>query len=243
MNINTAVDLKLAKQQWNILISKIKKCGGQIKLINGVSGYPDMVFTSNAALIYENNVILSNFYHTERIGETQFYHKYFLSQNYKIANEPYQSSHSFEGEAEVLMVNNNWFVAVGLRSKKEFYENHKFFKKANIHYCELVSEVFFHLDTCLLYLGNKIGLWYPKAFSLESQLNLSEHFDLHEIPYEEALKLACNAIVINNNVILPSGCPITEKLIKKLGYITHPVDMSEFLKSGGACNCLTLRIA
>lgn len=242
MNVNRFIDLKLAEQQWNVLVLKIQECGGSIKLIDGVSGYPDMVFTSNAAFIYKNDVILSNFFHKERSGETQFYHKYFQAQNYNIINKLY-SSHSFEGEAEVLLVNDNWFVAVGQRSKKEFYENNDFFKNLNIHYCELVSNVFYHLDTCLLYLGDSKGIWYPNAFSRQSQLKLLQYLNLYSITYVEAMNLACNAIVINKNVIIPSGCPITEQILNSLGYKVHPIDMSEFIKSGGACNCLTLKIA
>lgn len=244
MNINTFVDLNLAEQQWNKLVAKIQECGGSIKLIDGAPGHPDMVFTSNAALVFKNNVILSNFLHQERSGETKFYHKYFLSQNYNIINEPSSSSdHSFEGEAEVLLVNDNWFVAVGQRSKKEFYDNNDFFKNINLHYCELVSDSFFHLDTCLLHLGNSKCLWYPNAFSRQTQLKISQYLDLYSIPHNEAMNLACNAVVIDKDVILPSGCPIAEQIINNLGYRAHPVDMSEFIKSGGACNCLTLTIA
>lgn len=243
MNITSAVDLKLANYQWDKLVGKIQECGGNVELIDGVYGYPDMVFTSNAAFIYQNKVILSKFLHQERSGETRFYHQYFKSQNYNIINDPFNSQHSFEGEAEVLIINDHWLVAVGPRSKKEFYDNNNFFKNLNLHYCELVSESFYHLDTCLLHLGNSQCLWYPDAFSKQSQQMISQHLELYEIPYNEAMNLACNAVVIGKDVILPSGSPITESIINKLGYRANPIDMSEFIKSGGACNCLTLTIA
>lgn len=243
MNVNKAVNLKLAKQQWDLLLLKIQECGGNIELIDGISGYPDMVFTSNAALVYKDNVILSNFSYKERSGEKKFYQKYFQSKkNYDIINDSNNVDYYFEGEAEVLFINDICFVAIGPRSQKEFYENSSFFKKKNIKYCELVSDYFFHLDTCLLYLGNNNAIWYPEAFSYESQSMLSQHLNLYSIPYAEAANLACNAVVINKDVILTSGNPVTEQILTNLSYTIHPIAMSEFIKSGGACNCLTLKI-
>lgn len=53
----------------------------------------------------------------------------------------------------------------------------------------------------------------------------------------------CNAITVRKAVISPIGVSDeTKKLLEKLGYKTVEVDMGEFMKSGGACQCLVLKL-
>ena len=58
----------------------------------------------------------------------------------------------------------------------------------------------------------------------------------------KANRFVCNAIPANNTVIFPSGCDETAGKLRALGYKTKEVDMSEFMKSGGACQCLVLKL-
>ncbi|HAN93233.1 MAG TPA: amidinotransferase, partial [Nitrospira sp.] len=39
-----------------------------------------------------------------------------------------------------------------------------------------------------------------------------------------------------------AGCPLTTKLLEDRGYRAHPVQLDEFMKSGGAAKCLTLAL-
>jgi len=43
-------------------------------------------------------------------------------------------------------------------------------------------------------------------------------------------------------VVIPAGCPLTTKLLEDRGYRAHPVQLDEFMKSGGAAKCLTLAL-
>ena len=68
------------------------------------------------------------------------------------------------------------------------------------------------------------------------------------MPEDEAKNFACNAVVINSPegfqtaVIVPKGCPKTERTLMKWGFDVYSTDMSEYMKSGGACKCLTLKL-
>jgi N-dimethylarginine dimethylaminohydrolase len=92
-------------------------------------------------------------------------------------------------------------------------------------------------------LNDHQAIWCPSAFSSESQRQMKKQIELIEVPRNEAQNFACNAVVINNHVILPHNCFQTNEILQKLEFIVHPLNMSEFLKSGGACKCLTLCIA
>uniref|UniRef100_A0A914V658 Dimethylargininase n=1 Tax=Plectus sambesii TaxID=2011161 RepID=A0A914V658_9BILA len=58
----------------------------------------------------------------------------------------------------------------------------------------------------------------------------------------EASKFACNSVAVGKNVVMPAGNDETAKALTDRGYNVHFVDMSEFIKSGGASKCCTLAI-
>ena len=111
------------------------------------------------------------------------------------------------------------------------------------HLVELIDPYFYHLDTCFCPLQNGDYLIWPGAFD-ENGLKNIRYIGNNEISVieSEAKQFACNAVVIGKDVILPSGCTDTIQKLHQAGYITHEIEMSEFIKSGGACKCLTLKI-
>lgn len=101
---------------------------------------------------------------------------------------------------------------------------------------------FYHIDTCFCPLNEKLALYYPYAFDEVSRHNLSNDIELLPIIEEDAIRFACNAVVVGNNVVMHQGSEHTAKQLEKVGYQTHFVDMSEFLKSGGSSKCCTLAL-
>jgi N-dimethylarginine dimethylaminohydrolase len=49
-------------------------------------------------------------------------------------------------------------------------------------------------------------------------------------------------VCVDDQVILPAGCTQLVGDLCSRGYRVHPVNLSEYLKSGGAAKCLTLRL-
>jgi len=60
------------------------------------------------------------------------------------------------------------------------------------------------------------------------------------VPENEAKHFACNAVVLGKHVIMPANCPETKNHLEHKGFTVFECDMSEFIKAGGACKCLTL---
>ncbi|KHJ80588.1 hypothetical protein OESDEN_19735 [Oesophagostomum dentatum] len=85
-------------------------------------------------------------------------------------------------------------------------------------------------------------MYFPGAFTEIGRNNLGNFLELIPVPEEDAKKFACNAVVIGKNVILNVGCNTIAKELEKRGFKVHFCDMSEYLKSGGSCKCLTLRL-
>lgn len=243
MNKNLkAVPFK-AMLQWNELYNIIKSCGVEVVLAEPQQGLPDMVFTANAGLVKDGKVLLSSFFHPERQGEEYYFKQWFINAGYELLDKIVDLPDlSFEGEGDALFVNKQIFVGYGIRSNKDYYANFALLGVEEIVYCELIDPYFYHLDTCFCPINETDGIWWPEAFAASSQKIMQKQLKLFAIPETEAKNFACNAVVINNNVIIPANCPVTKDYLQSLGYTVFCCEMSEFIKAGGACKCLTLYI-
>ena len=60
---------RAAVRQWEALHRKLKELGATIELVPPVPGLPDLVYTANAAVVLDRQVLLARFRHPERQGE------------------------------------------------------------------------------------------------------------------------------------------------------------------------------
>lgn len=249
------VELELAHRQWQTLRRLILDCGAEVLMIDQVPGLPDMVFTANAGLVYRNKVWLSHFKFPERQSEFEYFRAWFKTKGFEIVGERPEDFSAqqaegvvvrryhgpeFEGAGDALFLGDTLFGAYGFRSDQAYYERIGEIGIKKIVYCGLVDPYFYHLDTCFCPLKARQAIWWPKAFSPDSQASLQQAAELFVVPALEAKRFACNAVVLGDNVIIPSGCPETRKMLESLGFNVYDCDMSEFIKAGGACKCLTL---
>lgn len=243
MDINRQVHQTLAKNQWQALYETLLNIDVTVELVPPVAGLPDLIFTANAGLINQQKVLISTFKTKERQPESRYFAKWFLENGFEIVNESddYTAGPAFEGAGDALYFNDYLVAAFGFRSEISVYKK-TFFKQFNLLLCELVDPYFYHLDTCFCPINKSIAIWYPKAFSLESQSKMREMGQLIEVSEREAKNFACNAVVVGKNVILPTDCPEISSQLEELGFIVHSCAMSEFIKAGGACKCLTLML-
>lgn len=242
MSVKRQADQKLAKKQWedfyHLLTQELKV---QVELLEPVPYLPDLVFTANGGLVFKHNFIRANFRHKERRPEAHFFEEWFRKRNYKIKHVP--AGYDFEGEGDALFWGEGLCTGYHFRSDIEAHE----FVAASLgvayYALELVDKRFYHLDTCFAPLDSESALVYLPAFEVYSRKILKEVVsDLIEVPEEEALQFACNAVVVGRDVILNTGCPETMKVLESRGFQPHPLDFSEFIKAGGAAKCLVLRL-
>lgn len=233
------VDSSRAIQQWDFLCRTLEASGATIERVPAVEGLPDMVFTANAGLIRDKKVYLAHFKHPERQGESPHFRQWFESQGFSVY---YDAAHTFEGAGDALFAGNKLFAASGFRSEEKFYELLPVLGDFEIVRGSLVDPNFYHLDTCFCPLDAGRALWWPGAFSPQTQKRFESAIELIAVPEDEAKRFACNAVILDKTVVLPTGCETTCASLAKLGFTTKACDMSEYLKSGGACKCLTLRL-
>ncbi|MEK7285941.1 MAG: arginine deiminase family protein [Nitrospirota bacterium] len=244
----------LARQQWDALYRLLTQTLGiTVHLLDPIAGQPDLVFTANAGLVFQNQFFMSRFRHAVRQGETVYYEKWFREHHFQIVFPP--DAFYFEGEGDALWVGNNLFLGCGIRT------DHKaaVWLEEALHHpvypLELVDPHFYHLDTCFCSLDSERVLYYPNAFSAASQRTIQTLIP-HAIAIEEAdaLQFGANAIVIGNQIVMNTDgtstagetsaarCVSLTKTLNQEGFVVHSLDFSEFIKSGGSAKCLILKI-
>ena len=236
------VDKALAKQQWKSLHGILAQ-RASVSLIEPVAGLPDMVFTANAGLIHKNDVIVSSFLHTERRHEAKFFEGFFSSQGYRVQHLKEETM--FEGAGDALFDSQSrLWVGSGIRSEPQALDEIVAVLDVEARGLELVDSRWYHLDTAFCPLPEGQAIAYKKAFAEKSVAALDHAFGENIIWVSEtdAKNFACNAVAIDRSVIMHRASAELKLTLKQRGFEVIEADVSEFLKAGGACKCLTLEI-
>jgi N-dimethylarginine dimethylaminohydrolase len=239
MSLSNRPDLALAEQQWNALYRLFtEEIGVTVELMPQAEDCPDMVFTANAGLVRGQFVLLSNFRHPQRQLEEPHFRTWFETNGYKVQSPSVGCK--FEGEGDALFAGDTLLAGYLKRSDICAHRWLSDTLALPVLSLQLIDDRWYHLDTCLFPLNSDTVVFYPGAFDAYAQVVLTNRFETIAINEEEALRFACNSVVLGRHIVIPSGCPIVTSILKERGYILHTVEMSEFLKAGGAAKCLTL---
>ena len=244
MRLSNRVNHERAVRQWYELARILEKdAGAVLERMTPIPGLPDLVFTANAGIIVGRTAVVSRFRYPERRPEEVHFENWFRGQGYDVFT--IDEELSFEGAGDLLGFSEYWFGGYRQRSDIRVFPilSERFHRE--IIPLELVDSRFYHLDTCFCPLSGGELLYFSPAFDRYGQAAIAERVpdELRlTVPEDEALKFACNAVCVGKHVVLPAGCPTTEAWLRMRGYDTHPIQLDEFMKSGGAAKCLTLAL-
>lgn len=239
MSRSRGAEAAVAQKQWQALHATLSKLNCKIDLIEPRPKLPDMVFTANAGLAVGQQFIPSNFRHKERAGEAPHFAAWMEQRGYRICWLP--KEYYFEGEGDALFAGEALFCGYKFRSDVKSHQ-----AVAEMLGClsvsvELTDSRFYHLDTCFCPLTDGAAVWFPNAFDEYGQRAIRAHIsELIEVAPDEAMHFCCNAVVIERDIVLPEGAPGMVATLTDRGYRCHQLPMTEFLKAGGACKCLTM---
>ena len=245
MSAHVGYDAPDAQRQWDRFVEILRVAADvRIEEIDPVPDAPDLVFTANAAFISGEIAIVSSFRHPQRRREQAVYRSAlarlgfattFLQQTY------------FEGSGETLFdrVRPLVYAGYGWRSERSATLQLSEMVDARVLPLLLVDERFYHLDTALCPLSSGHVMVYMDAFSEHAQRLLRRMIEpeyLIELTLEDALYLACNAVELDDAIVLYAASrPLRDRLLAA-GYRVFATDLSEFVKAGGGAKKLTLRL-
>lgn len=233
-----------AVEQWHKLYHVLKD-RAVVDLIEPAKGWPDMVFTANAGLVLDKNVVLSRFLHRERQGEEPYFKAWFEKNGYTVHELPKELP--FEGAGDALLDREGRWLWAGYGFRSEL-DAHPYIAKwldIEVVSLRLVDERFYHLDTCFCPLTGGYLLYYPPAFDaysnriIEMRVPAEKRIALDEA---DAVNFACNAVNVNHIVVMNKASDHLKHRLADLGFEVIETQLTEFLKAGGAAKCLTLRV-
>lgn len=238
------VDRGLATRQWLRLRDLLARLVG-LAFIDPESGVPDMVFTANAGLVDGRRVIVSRFRSRERQAEEPHLRAWFAGNGFDILDWPRDVA--FEGAGDALFDRGHRLLWLGYgfrtdRKAASLIENALGCPTVAL---ELVDSRFYHLDTCFCPLEGGWLLYYPAAFATSSQERIHALVPRDKriaVSHDDAGRFACNAVNVGRKVILNDASDDLQRRLRSAGFETALTPLSEFMKSGGAAKCLTLKL-
>jgi ornithine--oxo-acid transaminase len=89
-------------------------------------------------------------------------------------------------------------------------------------------------------------MYYTPAFDRESQLKIEARYSRKQriqVVEADALRFACNAVNVGRTILLNQISEVLCAELELRGFQIVQLDLSEFLKAGGAAKCLVLRLS
>ena len=245
MNTQVPVDVDRAHVQWEVLRNTYLSLGHSVATIEPMAGQPDMVFAANGGLVVGDRAYGAKFRFPERVAEGLAYGNWLRQAGFDVT-EPAQIN---EGEGDFLALSTMILAGTGFRTSLEAHIEAANSLDRPVVSLELVDPRFYHLDTAIAILDDGNGdtpadiAYFPGAFSRHSQRTLRDLFPNAIICSEtDALVLGLNSVSDGHHVIVPSAASRFAEQLRDRGYMPVPVDLSEFLKSGGSVKCCTMEL-
>lgn len=241
MSRSRASDIDRARGQWRSLHDLLVSLGVQISLMPPQPKLPDLVFTANAGLVFNNRFFSSRFRHEVRAREEPFFDAWFAAHGFTVEHLP--EGTYFEGAGDALFCGQTLFAGYRIRSDVRGHQQIGKDLGRQVLPVELIDPRFYHLDTCFCPLAPGEAIWFPPAFDEYGQKVLQTHIpNLIAVEESEATRFGCNAVVVGKTVVMNTGCEKLSAALQQRGYQTRATELDEFIKAGGSAKCLTLRL-
>ncbi|MFE6865872.1 dimethylargininase [Kitasatospora sp. NPDC057692] len=240
MDPSQPTDTSLAVRQWERLRALYEELGHTVELIDPVPGLPDMVYTANGATVLDGRVLVATFRHAERAAESEAHESWFRAGGYR---EVRRAEHVNEGEGDHLLVGRRVLAGSGFRTDPAAHAETRDVFGLQVLSLDLVDPRFYHLDTALAVLADDQIMYYPEAFTPDSQALLRSLYpDAVLAEREDAEVFGLNAVSDGRRVLLPEAAKSLAAQLADAGYEPIPVDLSELFKGGGGPKCCTLEL-
>lgn len=138
-----------------------------------------------------------------------------------------------------------FWAGYGKRSDKQGLRYIQSFFQQPVIPLRLVTEHYYHLDTCFTVLSGGEVLYFPGAFAPESlaviEQTVAPEQRIVALP-DEAIILSLNMVNLGRDIVMHQPSQRMISLLTERGYNCIPVNLSSFIMSGGAACCMTLKL-
>ncbi len=226
---HSSLNIEKAREQHRKYQETLENLGIETILLEKDDRFPDSCFVEDTAIVHKHRAVITRFGEPSRRGEErevaevlkEFKEVFFIS-------EP----GTIEG-GDVIHLRE--YLISGLTERTNQNGVDQSSKFLNVPIETVKDSTIVHLKSYVTYLSRDI-LVSTKKYSAHP---IFKPFQVIEVPPEEAY--GANTLTIGDVVIISSGHPKLEKMIKEHGFETITLNMSEFEKCEGALTCLSIR--
>jgi N-dimethylarginine dimethylaminohydrolase len=243
MHTEVRVDPERARVEWDALKRTLEECGAKVEIQHPEPGCPDLVFTANAALVKGDVAVPARFLHPERRGEEPYDHAWLAAHDYEVRELP--EGAYFEGAGDAMPVGPDAAIFAGYRWRTSITSHAELARVLGrpVRSIALVDARFYHLDLALLPLGEQRAIAVGPAFDrYDATIVAAAVPDVWEVGVEEGLAFVANAVVVDDKVVMHTCPPSVGRTLEAWGFAPVECPVGEFLKAGGSCRCLTLKV-
>jgi N-dimethylarginine dimethylaminohydrolase len=239
-----------AEHQWSALHRKLVALGAAVELVPSAPGLPDLVFTANAAVVLDRQVLLARFRHPERQREEPHFEAAFRAlQARGVIDAVHRLPENLvlEGAGDCVWDASRRLFWMGYGPRSDAAARHAvadaFGEEAVA--LELKDARFYHMDTALSALPGGEVMYLPDAFTAAGLSAIRERVaqeDRIEIAIADGRRLAANAVCLDDAVVMSACSERLRAALAERGYEVVTTPLTAFLRSGGSAFCLTLRL-
>jgi N-dimethylarginine dimethylaminohydrolase len=239
-----------AAREWADLHRTLAGLGADIDLVPSVPGLPDLVFTANAAVVLDRQVLLARFRHPERQREQVHFEAAFRSLQARGVVDAVRKLPPdvvLEGAGDCVWDASRKLFWMGYGPRSDAAARHAvadtFGEEAVA--LELEDARFYHMDTALSALPGGEVMYLPEAFSTAGLAAIRDRVAPEqriEIAIADGCRLAANAVCLGDAVVMSACSERLRAALADRGYHVVTTPLTSFLRSGGSAFCLTLRL-
>jgi N-dimethylarginine dimethylaminohydrolase len=245
MHTEITVDKELAQEQWQNLVQALRDAGAELEFQPAAEGWPDLVFTANAGIVNGNEFIPTHFKWPERQGETPYDIEWFASRGYDILRFPEGVVHEGVGDALPFGTPENRVLVSGYQTRSDA-ASHAYLSSLTstpVVSVKLVDDRLYHLDLTFTPLTERRAMVAAMAFDRQGARSMEALVpEMLVLEDDEALQFACNSVVVGSNIVMPNCPPRVGRQLEAWGFNVVEVSVTEFMKGGGGCRCLSLAL-
>jgi N-dimethylarginine dimethylaminohydrolase len=239
-----------AERQWARLHRALHDAGAAIETMEPVPGLPDLVFTANAAVVFNRKAVLSRFRHDERRDEEPIFAASFATLAARgLIDEIFQlpAGTVLEGAGDCIWDSRRQLFWLGCGFRSDAGAG-RFIERKLAAPClalPLANASFYHLDTAFCPLPCGGVVYHSAAFTSDALATIHAHVLPEErivLDEADASQFAANAVCVNGKIVLSSSSDALRRRLQERGYAVIETPLQAFLRSGGSACCLTLRL-
>jgi N-dimethylarginine dimethylaminohydrolase len=239
-----------AVREWDALHGKLRELGATVELVPSVPGLPDLVFTANAAVVLDRQVLLARFRHPERRREEPQFEAAFRALKARGRVDTIRKLPDnvvLEGAGDCVWDETRQLFWLGYGPRSDAAARHAVADMfgQDVVALELADARFYHMDTALSALPGGEVMYLPEAFTARGRAAIRERVALDqriELAVADGCRLAANTVCLGDAVVMSDCGETLRGALTERGYRVVTTPLPSFLRSGGSAFCLTLRL-